>query len=101
MIDYVNTYLAQHKDGTIKTAVVPRLKCADGTQLSVQASSAHYCSPREDTGPWGAVEVWCISSPKGNPCYPRSFGKYEGDPYGWVPVSVVNAYIHRHGGLIR
>lgn len=99
MIDYVNTHLAAQKQGPEPKPVVRQLECADGTTMSVQASSCHYCSPREDTGPWTAVEVWMIKSPNGNPCYPKTFGEYHGEPYGWVPVNIVNNYIHRHGGL--
>lgn len=98
MTDYVNEYLAAQKDGTIRTAVVPRFRCADGTSLSVQASEGHYSSPREDTGPWTHVEVWCVVSPAGRACHPRSFGENTGQPYTFVPVAKVNAYIRRHGG---
>jgi hypothetical protein len=34
-----------------------RIYCKDGYNLSVQASATHYCSPREDFGPWYEVEV--------------------------------------------
>lgn len=95
MIDYVNTFLAQTA-GPVR----PRLVCADGAMLSVQASTAHYCSPRNDEGPWGLVEVWCITGPSGRPVYPRSFGSGgKENPYGWLPVALVNKFIHRHGGL--
>jgi hypothetical protein len=99
MTDYVNEHLAKHKTGTKPRYVVPKIRCADGTTLSVQASEGHYCSPRENEGPWTAVEVWRVHSASGRACHPRSFGENTGDPYGWVPVSVVNAYIRRHGGV--
>ena len=31
--------------------------CADGFEMSVQASRGHYCSPREDVGPYTTVEI--------------------------------------------
>jgi hypothetical protein len=95
MQDYVHEYLAKYS-GPVR----PWLSCADGTRMSVQASKFHYCSPRDDRGPWGCVEVWCIAGPSGRAIYPRSFGDGSKDtPYSFVPVSVVNKFIHRHGGL--
>lgn len=36
---------------------VPAIECADGFTMSVQASRSHYCTPRNDVGPYTAVEV--------------------------------------------
>lgn len=94
MKDYVHEHFAKHS-GPVRRHLV----CADGTTMSVQASKFHYCSPREDTGPWGCVEVWCIRGPHGRTIYPRSFGGGKDEPYSFVPVSVVNKFIHRHGGI--
>ena len=101
MIDYVNNHLWQHKAGKDKyeALVVPHIVCRDGTSPSVQASSGHYCSPRKDTGPWDSVEVWRIASPEGRKIHARSFGPRSDDPYGWVPVTTVNRFIRRHGGI--
>ena len=68
--------------------------------MSVQASSNHYCSPREDEGPWTHVEVgypnrvepllWEWAEVKGawtDTVYPR------------VPVEVVAAVVELHGGF--
>ena len=35
----------------------PPIRCHDGFMMSVQASRDHYCQPREDQGPYSAVEV--------------------------------------------
>jgi hypothetical protein len=37
--------------------VRPRVTFADGTSVSIQASSFHYCSPRTNEGPWDEVEI--------------------------------------------
>jgi hypothetical protein len=100
--DYVHEHFAKHKAG--KTghgcSVVPSIICTDGTKLSVQASRVHYCSPRADEGPWTSVEVFCTVGRKGGRVAIPSFGSGgTEDPYGWVPVDKVNAYIHKHGGL--
>lgn len=71
------------------------IECRDGAKLSVQASYDHYCSPRNDEGPWVTVEV---GFPE--PAPPESWGEYTSgdDIYGWVPVEVVREYILLHGG---
>lgn len=101
MRDYVNEHLARHKaaGGSSTKPVVPVIRCRNGTSLSVQASARHYCSPRRDTGPWYTVEVWNIADWTGREIKPRSFSPHTEDPYGYVPVDVVNRFIRRHGGV--
>jgi len=65
----------------------------DGTRLSVQASRTHYCSPKDDVGPWTAVEVLID---EGKPC--KSWGNHQ--PYGWVPIRRLESLISRRGGVI-
>ena len=81
--------------------IVPQITCKDGTTLSVQASKSHYCSPRDNFGPWGAVEVGFPSeSPTGrmlecaeNPEKPTE------TVYGYVPILCVAEFIDFHGGM--
>jgi len=79
----------------------PTVVCADGTTLSVQASRAHYSSPREDTGPYTAVEVGFPSDIL--PALLKHAENSEEDPtrtvYGFVPIEVVAAAIDFRGGL--
>jgi hypothetical protein len=81
---------------------IPKIDCADGTTLSVQASSGHYCDPRSDKGPYWSVEVGFPS------VVIESFMDYIdqsglSDPtdsvYGWVPIYVVAQAILDHGGF--
>jgi hypothetical protein len=63
-----------------------------GGNLSIQASAFHYCSPRDDDGPYVSVEVL----PYGCPDIPEAWAEYrDGDSgiYGYIPVDLVNAYI--------
>ena len=79
---------------------VPEVWCKDGFHMSVQASHFHYCSPRNDVGPYSAVEVGFPSrkeltlmpyvEPHRNPTQAV---------YGWVPVEVIEAIIEKHGGI--
>lgn len=81
-------------------ALLSKLKCADGLELSVQASRGHYCIPRDSVGPWHDVEV-------GFPTMAiAELLPYAEDPekptetvYGYVPLTLVVEVIDRHGGL--
>lgn len=78
-------------------ANVPTIYCVDGTALSVQASRNHYCSPRNDEGPYTKVEV---GYPSVLP--PDLWNEYREDDipiYGWVPIELVYFYIASHGGI--
>lgn len=75
--------------------VRPRFVCKDGTMLSVQASVSHYCSPRDNAGPYTTIEVWCVTAP-----VPESWNEYGGDePYGYIPIGMVEEFIKAHGGV--
>lgn len=74
----------------------PRLTCADGTTLSVQASSYHYCTPRNDVGPYTHVEV---GYPSVLPSWWDEYADPSGDVAGWVPVQLVEEFITEHGSL--
>lgn len=80
--------------------LLPRIVCADGTTLSVQVGSGLYCSPRDDGGPWHAVEIGYPSR--------RLDGimEWAEDPerptdtvYGYVPLSVLASVIDKCGGI--
>lgn len=71
------------------------VKCADGTTLSVQASGGHYCTPRDNQGPYTAVEVWCVSSDV------TEFEYSEEDPSAYVPIEDVVRFIDNHGGMVN
>lgn len=86
----------------------PRITCADGVSLSVQASKFHYCSPRTDEGnhwtDYFNVEVGFITDADGLEFTPpASWSEYaDGDfpskVYGYVPTDMVEAFIEEHGG---
>jgi hypothetical protein len=73
-----------------------------GGAMSVQGSSGHYCSPKNDTGPYTMVEI-LVMSPRLK--VPKSFGKPrekfdDGSRlYTFVQVSAVNEEIKRRGGI--
>ena len=77
--------------------------CEDGFRMSVQASSGHYCEPRDDNAPvYTAVEVGFPSEAE-----PLLMQYIDGDMsaptenvYGWVPAHVIHAVIAKHGGMV-
>jgi len=100
--NYVHEHFAKHpvepkRDGY---RVAPRIVCADGFSLSVQASFGHYCSPKNTVGPHSSVEVGFPEKADGTPARPRSLGRTpDGGIWGYVPVDIVNRLIRRHGGV--
>ena len=80
-----------------------RIECVDGFTMSVQASSAHVCIPRNDHGPYTAVEVGYPSEMEPL-LMPYSDGMSEicgGAPsmYANVPAEVIMDVVCKHFGL--
>ena len=79
----------------------PAIVCADGFTMSVQVSDGHYCLPREnDALFYYKVEVGYPS--KVEPLlleYAEEPARPTDTVYGYVPVSVVEAVIGKHGGF--
>lgn len=81
-----------------------RTVCADGTSLSIQASQFHYCTPRDDQGPYTKKEVGFIFDAAGQQMAPPESwaeyadGDFPSDVYGWVPVDLIEEFIVAHGG---
>ena len=75
--------------------------CKDGFNMSVQAGETHYSDPRNDRGPYRAVEV-------GYPSHTESLLLQFANPdnptqtvYGWVPADVIWDVILKHGGRVE
>ena len=69
--------------------------CTDGTIISVQASSTHYCSPKSDAAyAYGSVEI-LINYPN-DPEHYNKTSKVQ----SWVTPSEVLELIKEHGGII-
>jgi hypothetical protein len=79
--------------------VFPPIVCSDGFKFSAQARSGCYCEPREDKGPWTAVEVGYPSEREELLMpYVEDESRPTDTVYGWVPVSVIREVITKHGG---
>jgi hypothetical protein len=99
----VNDYLLAHrKVGEEEFWLAPRITCADGFSVSVQAHAGAYCSPRDGYGPeWLTVE---LGFPNAEPnAEIMSYAEDASDPtetvYGYVPVTAVDRLIAEHGGI--
>lgn len=95
--EFATKTMAQHGFRQVKP-----IRCADGLELSVQASKTHYCDPRDSVGPWVAVEVGYPNRPieeflpyAENPYFPTD------TVYNRVPVALVEEVIEKHGGIVR
>jgi hypothetical protein len=78
-----------------------RVLCKDGFSVSIQGNSRNYCEPRNDVGPYTAVELGFPSS--SDSLITKYAESVMTDPteavYGWVPVGVVKALLMKHGGI--
>ena len=79
----------------------PEIECADGVTLSVQASAFHYCTPRNDIGPWTEFEVGfpSVCPPDSWKEYCEDWGRPTDTVYGRVPQELIWEFIELHGGI--
>lgn len=91
----------QYGSGHVYRDTNPRIHCKDGFSLSVQARSSSYCEPRDDHGPWFAVEVGFPSEePKYIMSYCEDVSNPTGTVYAYVPIELVEKLIDYHGGML-
>lgn len=81
--------------------LAPVVECADGTCLSVQASKFHGCLPKDDFGPYQAVEVYLLTEECIIPAEWTLYqSQWDANLFGWIPVEAVRAFIASHGGQV-
>lgn len=78
-----------------------KAKCADGFEVSIQASEFHYSAPRDNSGQYWEVE---LGFPNMEPTeevaqYAEDKNDLTGTVYGYVPIELVDAMLEAHGGL--
>jgi len=94
-------HLTTRGDSVWGSSSVPRVVCADGFTMSVQASEMHFCRPKNSVGPWVSVEVGYPN--RIEPLlfeYAESPGAWVRTVYPYVPIDLVAAVIELHGGFI-
>ena len=76
------------------------LHCEDGFSVSIQASEASFCSPRNNIGPYIAVE---LGFPSDQEQIIMPWVDDAADPtgtvYSYVPSDIVLELITNHGGI--
>jgi len=101
MDNLIRDYWLNHQPQKI---TVPRLKCADGFVMSVQASATHYCEPRAYLVS-GDYNQWEVGFPNKEDELLMPYAEEEDFPtdtvYGYVPTQVVNEVIAKHGGIVN
>ena len=83
-------------------AFYKRVECRSGFSVSIQAKATSYCTPRIDHAEkYDSVE---LGFPSHEDELILEYAEMPGRPtdtvYGYVPVSVVNLLIAKHGGII-
>lgn len=95
-ISMLQLWLRDMRDGILQQ--VPPIVCKSGLAMSVQASRHHYCSPRNDRGPWDKVEIGFPSM-----LLPElkeyGDGTEDSTVYGFVPIELVEKIIEDNGGM--
>jgi hypothetical protein len=81
--------------GRVMRQPVSAITCRDGSVFSVQASEFTYCTPRDNTGPWTAVEVMTITPG----VTPRHWEQDDSGIGAWVPIEAVAQEILDRGFL--
>lgn len=80
------------------------LVLADGTTMSVQASSSHYCSPRVDLGSYSLYDEFEIGFPSVMINEIMPWVEDEERPtdtvYAYVPKTVIEQLILARGGVV-
>lgn len=95
-------YFRTHRStGPFDFGKCPRARIGDLT-LSIQVSGTHYCTPRDNVGPWSTVEVG-FPDRKIRELMPYAEDA-DGDPkneaYGYVPITLLNKVLGRFGDKI-
>ena len=114
----MGTYLRMVSvDDELQVFLFGKIVCADGFEMSVQASSHHYCVPRTDRGAYSNVEVGYPNQPEILLApYSEIKGRYDEEDnwvlytteelerdtvnqvFPYTPIKVVLDIIKKHGG---
>lgn len=98
----INEFLRKYRKQRNGMQIVrPRVRCADGYTVSVQAGDMWYSKPRLDAGWYSKVE---LGYPKAADEELRDYAENKRDlrktVYGFVPVKLVDEVLTKHGGIV-
>lgn len=75
----------------------PRVRCADGYTVSVQAGYGIYSIPQADADSYKNVE---LGYPSAIDEELDEYAESPGGVYGYVPVKLVDKVLKKHGGIV-
>lgn len=80
----------------------PYIHCADGFEISVQASAIHYCIPRKDNAKFYEKVELGFPNHKDDLIidYAETPDKPTETVYSFVPIELVEELIQKHGGIV-
>ena len=86
----------------VSRALAKSIRCADGFTVSLQASTYHYCSPREtDCNGYYEIEIGFPSEKEELWMeYAENKDEPTGTVYAYVPVELVLEVLNKHGGVV-
>ena len=90
----------------LTTSRLPHIICEDGFSMSVQVGYSLYCTPKKVAKRYSAVEIGYPSEPEELIKEYAEFAPFDEDTtdytdtvYPYVPVSVVDKVLKKHGGI--
>lgn len=99
----LNDYMKNNRTGknVIDNGLVKKITCKSGLTMSVQASFSHYCSPRNNDGPYQQVEVGFPSVKVDSLMeYVEDASRPTDTVYAHVPTTLVEQIVNDNGGLV-
>ena len=101
----INEYIVKYR--TVKKLVpgmtsthTPHVVCKDGFKMSVQAGQSLYSEPRDVVDSYEEVEVGFPSTEESLlTSYAEDEENLCGTVYGYVPCSIIDEVIKKHGGI--
>lgn len=98
----VQEYLDKTRNFTNDAGIRPGVVCADGFQISIQASPFHYCSSKDKNAE--KFEKVELGFPNQEDDLIMEYADNPDDPtrtiYGYVPIEVVDKLMEKHGGIV-
>ena len=98
--EFITKYKKLSKLPGFTRSFVPHIVCNDGFKMSVQAGQSLYSTPRDVADEYEDVEVGFPSEEE------KLLTTYAEDPdnlcgtvYGYVPCSIIDQVITKHGGI--
>jgi hypothetical protein len=92
--------LKEFIDGTIEMDIRPRVKCADGFLVSIQASSINYSQPRTTGCSYEDYASFELGFPSENDELIAGLAGDDSSVYPYVSKDIVEELLHKHGGIV-